>query len=66
MFVGRLAAVTAGAGIVDVGMVVSLGKGLFVETGLAQLLSSDRIITKYKRDRDCLSSAKKFFIVEIS
>ena len=66
MFVGRLAAVTVGAEIVDMGMVVSLGKGLFVEAGPAQLLSSVKITTKYKSDRICLSSAKKFFIEEIS
>jgi hypothetical protein len=47
-------------------MVVSLGKGLFVEAGPAQLLSSAKITTKYKSDRVCLSSAMKFFIEEVS
>jgi len=44
------------------GMVVSLGKGLFVEVGPVQLLSSARITTKNKSDRICFSAAKKFFI----
>ena len=66
MFVGRLMAATVGAGIVDVGMIVSLGKGPFVEAGPTQLLSSARITTKYKSDRVGLSSAKKFFIEEFS
>jgi hypothetical protein len=67
VFVGKLAAVAVGAEIVDlVGMVVSLGKGLFVEAGPAQLLSSAKITTKYKNDRVCFSCAKKFFIEEVS
>ena len=66
MFVGKLTAVTLGAEIVDLGMVVSLGQGLFVSTGPAQLLSSAKIATKYKSDRVCLSSAMKFFIEVIS
>ena len=56
--VDRLAAVTAGAGIVNAGMVVALGNGLPVETGPAQLVSSARITTKYKAERVRLSSAK--------
>jgi hypothetical protein len=47
-------------------MVVSLGKGLFVGVGPEQLLSSARITTKNKAERLCLSSAKKFFMEEIS
>jgi hypothetical protein len=47
-------------------MVVSLGKGLFVGVGPEQLLSSARIATKNKAERLCLSSAKKFFMEEIS
>jgi hypothetical protein len=66
VFVGKLAAVAVGAEIVDLGMVVSPGKGLFVEARPAQLLSSAKITTKYKIDRVCLSSAKKFFIEEVS
>jgi hypothetical protein len=66
VFVGRLAAVTVGAEIVGIGMVVSLGKGLFVGVGPEQLLSSARITTKNKAERLCLSSAKKFFMEEIS
>jgi hypothetical protein len=66
VFVGKLAAVAVGAEIVDLGMVVSLGKGLFVEAGPTQLLSSAKITTKYKSDRVCLSSAMKFFIEVIS
>jgi hypothetical protein len=66
VFVGKLAAVTVGAEIVDLGMIVSLGKTLFVEAGPAQLLSSAKITTKYKNDRICLSSAMKFFIKVIS
>jgi len=66
VFVGKLAAVTVGAEIVDLGMVVSLGKGLFVEAGPAQLLSSTKITTKYKSDRVCFLSAMRFFIEEIS
>ena len=66
MFVGRLAAVTVGAEIVDLEMVVSLGKGLSVEAGPAQLLSSARITTKNKSDRVRFSAAKKFFIEEVS
>ena len=62
MFAGRLAAVTVGAEIVEMETLVSPGEGLFVEAGLAQPLSSARIITKYKSDSDGLSSAKKFFI----
>ena len=64
MFVGKLTAVTVGAEIADLGMVVSLGKGLFVEAGPAQLPSSAKITTKYKSDRVDLSSAMKFFIEE--
>jgi hypothetical protein len=67
VFVGKLAAVAVGAEIVDlVGMVVSLGKGLFVEAGPVQLLSSAKITTKYTSDHVCLSFAIKFFIEEIS
>jgi hypothetical protein len=61
VLVSTLVAVTVGMGIV-----VSLGKGLFVETGPAQLLTSARRITKNKSDRVCFSSAKKFFIAEFS
>jgi hypothetical protein len=64
--VGKLVAVTVGAEIVDMGMVVSLGKGLFVEAGPVQLLSSAKITTKYTSDHVCLSFAIKFFIEEIS
>jgi hypothetical protein len=61
VLVGTLVAVTVGMGIV-----ASLGKGLFVEPGPVQLLSSARRITKNKSDRVCFSSAKKFFIEEFS
>ena len=54
-----------GAEIVDVGMIVALDTGLFVEAGPAQLLSSAKITTKYKSDPVCLSSARQFFIDEI-
>jgi hypothetical protein len=64
--VGKLAAEAVGAEIVALGMVVSLGKGLFVETGPLQLLSSAKITMKYTSDRVCLSFAIKFFIEEIS
>ena len=66
VFVGRLAALTVGAETVDMGMVVSPGKGLFTEVGPAQLLSNARITTKYKSDRVCLSAAKMVFIEEIA
>lgn len=66
MFVGKLAAVTIGAEIVDLGMVVSLDKRLFVEVGLAQLQSSAKKSTKYKRDRICLSAARMLFIEKVS
>ncbi len=66
VFIGWLAAVTVGAEVVDLGMVVSFGKGLFVEAGPVQLLSSAKITTKYKSDRVCLPSAMKFFIEVIS
>jgi hypothetical protein len=66
VFVGKLAAVTVGAEIVDLGMIVLLGTGLSVEAGPAQLLSSAKITTKYRSDRVCLSSALKFPIEETS
>ena len=66
MFAGKLATVAVGAEIVDIGMVVSLGKGLFVEARLAQLLSSARITMINKRGHCCISSAMKFFIEKIS
>ena len=66
MFVGKLAAVTVGAEIVDLGTVVSLGTGLFVEAGPAQLLSSAKITTKYRSDCVCLSSEMKFFKEKVS
>jgi hypothetical protein len=66
VFVGKLAAVTVGAEIVDLGMVVLLGKGLSVEAGPAQLLSSAKITTKYRSDRVCLSSEMKFFKEKVS
>jgi len=55
-----------GVEMVGLGIVVSLGKGLFVGTGPIQLLSSARRITKNRRDRVCFSSAKKFFIEDFS
>ena len=63
---GRLAGVTVGDGIVDAGMMVLLGKGLFLDAGPAQLLSSAKKTTKYKSDRVCFSFAKNFFMEEIS
>ena len=63
--IARLAAVTVGAGIVDMGMIVSIGTGLLVETGPAQPLSSAKITTKYKSGRVSFSSAKEFFMEEI-
>jgi hypothetical protein len=64
--VGGLVAVTVGAEVVDLGMAVTLSKGLFVAAGPAQLLSSAKITTKYKSDRVCLSSAMRLFIEEVS
>ena len=70
MFVGKIVAVTASAETVsaetvDLGMVVSPGKGLFVEAGPAQL-SRAKITTKYKSDCVCLSSEMKFFKEKVS
>jgi len=76
VFVGRLAEVAVGAGtvgagtvdgeIVDVGRIVAPGEGPFVEAGPAQLLSSTKNTTRTIIDRIGLSSAKKYFIEEIS
>ena len=66
VFAGRLAAVTVGAGIVVMGMVVLPGEGILDEAGPAQLLSSARVTIKNKSDRVCFLSAKRIFIEEIS
>jgi hypothetical protein len=71
VFVGRLAAVTVGADdlgaeFVAVGIVVTFSEGLSVEAGLAQLQRSVTITAKYKSDRICLLSARKFFMEKIA
>jgi hypothetical protein len=66
VFAGRLAAVTAGAGMADVGMVVALGKGLLVAAGPVHPPRRTKTTTKYKSDRVRLSSAKSLFTELIS
>ena len=66
VFVGKLVAASTGAEIVDLGIIVSLGKALFVEVRLAHPQSRAKKSTEYKSDRICLSAARKIFIELVS
>jgi tetrahydrodipicolinate N-succinyltransferase len=56
----RIGVPVGDGGIVEVGIVVSLGRGLFSEAGPVQLLSSAKMTTMYKSDRVGLPFAKLF------
>jgi hypothetical protein len=60
--VRSLSAVIVSAEVVDLGIVVSRGKGLFVADGPTQLLSSANKTAKYKSDRVGLPFAMGFFM----
>jgi hypothetical protein len=66
VFVAGLAIVTAGAETVAFGIVVPLGKGLFVGAEPAQPLSSARRTRTNRAERIFFSYAKMFFIEEMS